>query len=179
MQKRGAEKRAGPEGRRNRRASFRGAKFPRENSFFVGLKNGSPFDCSFSGAPTGLKICFLASPRIASLPGGLGLHPPPQRRRPVAGDPGLGYYPSLPTGGFAATRRWRVGKLAVTIAHEVSSFAGRRRWWTTDTRRWRSFCAAHSSRNAGMSGAQLSVPQPLCGSSGLTPASKASSRHFQ
>jgi hypothetical protein len=33
----------------------------------------------------------------------------------------------------SATRRWRVGKFAVTIAHEISFLAGRRSRWTTGT----------------------------------------------
>jgi hypothetical protein len=31
----------------------------------------------------------------------------------------------------SATRRWRVGKFAVTIAHEISFLAGRQRRWET------------------------------------------------
>ena len=56
-----------------------GLKCLRENSSFVGRKNGSLLDCSYSVAPTGLEICFLASPRIAFSPGAAGgdfiLHP--------------------------------------------------------------------------------------------------------
>jgi hypothetical protein len=47
-------------------SSSRDLKCLRENSSFVGRKNGSPVDCSYSVAPYGLKVCFLASPRIAS-----------------------------------------------------------------------------------------------------------------
>jgi hypothetical protein len=72
----------------------RGLKCLRESSSFVGRNNGSRLDCWYSVAPTGLEICFLAFPRIASKPGAAG------------SDFILGYYLSLPTGGFAAARSY-------------------------------------------------------------------------